>query len=98
MIQPTRGDFVFSNLETLAAFHFAKLSARGDLEKIDRKVWQCHLRLEYQPERVPPEQFRAKTVELNLVVLPVQGREKRQALNMVPVVMGDEDVRSPKPG
>src|SRR5260370_34234362 len=93
MIQPAQRDFIFANGEYVSAGHFLEFSFRIHRRQVHRKIRQRHLRFKDLLQAVASEKFRAKTIELKLVVFGVERREERYALNVIPVIMRHENVR-----
>ena len=52
-----------------------------------------HLRLEDALQAVAAQEFRSKTVKVKSILCRIKRRKERDALNVVPVVMGYEDMR-----
>ena len=94
MIQPARRDFVFANRERFASCYLLKFSLRAHRRHVHWKIRHRHLRFEDLLQAVAPQKFRAETVEMKSVVFHVEGGEKRYALDVIPVVVSDQDVRS----
>ena len=94
MVQPARGDFVFADGERFTSVHFVEFAFRGHHRHVHRKIRYGHLRFEHLLQAVGSQEFRAEAVKLKFVLLHVERRKKRDSLNMIPVVMGDQDVCS----
>ncbi len=93
MIQFTRGDGVFTDLEDVAAFDFLEFSLGAHGGEIDGEIRKRHLRFKNLLETVASEKFGAKAIEVKFVGFRVERREKGNSLDVIPVVVRDEDVR-----
>jgi hypothetical protein len=92
VVEPARGHFVRTDKETVSAVHFTESSFCAHGGEIDRKVGQGHLRFEDLPQRIAAQEFRTETVEMELVLFDIKGSEKGQSLNVVPMIVGNEDM------
>jgi len=92
MVEPARGYLVFADLESVAAAQLAELSARAHGREVHGKIGQGHLRFEDLAQGVAAKKLRAEAVKLEFVILDVEGSEEGQTLDVVPVIVGDEDV------
>src|SRR5579883_833380 len=92
MIEPASGHARFADRETIAPSNIGEFAICGHSMEVDREVGMSHLRFENALEAILPDEFRSETVKMKLVVRRIQGREKGDALNVVPMVVGHEDV------
>jgi hypothetical protein len=92
MIQGAGGDFVFAYEKGVASSDFLEPAFGIHGGHVDRKIGQGHLSFEDLLEAVAAEVFGAETVEVEFVFFDVERGEEGDALDVVPVVVGDEDV------
>ena len=83
----------FADRKTISPGYFREIACRGHGVKIDREVGMGHLRLEDALQAVAAQEFRSKTVKVKSILCRIKRRKERNALNVVPVVVGDEDMR-----
>ena len=93
MVQPARGHLCGANLVLVAVAHLGKFARRRHRGNVHREIRMGHLRFEDLFQAVRPEEPRAKTVKVEAVALRIERRKKRNPLDVVPVVVGDEDMR-----
>src|SRR5579872_677606 len=94
MIEPARHDARIANREGIAAGDFAELALRRHGAQIHREVRVSHLRLEDALQAVAAEEIGPEAIEVKGVLRGVKRSKKRDALNMIPMIVGDEDMRA----
>src|SRR5215470_5795308 len=92
MIEPAGGDFVVANLEGVSAAHFLKLPFGAHCGHVDWEIGDSHLRFEDLLQAIAAQVFGAVAIEMELISFGVQRSEEGNALNVVPVIMGNEDM------
>src|ERR1700730_1710408 len=92
MMEPARGYLVVADLKGFRIFQLPELPLGIHCRKIHREIGQCHLRFHHLSKRVLAEVLRTKTIKLKMIFFVVEWSEKRQPLNVIPVVMGNENV------
>ena len=88
MIQPSRGDARPVYFELIAAGDLAELARGRHHAQVHREIGTRDLRFENFAQTLGPEIFRLKTVKVKSVLRLVKGMEERNALNVIPVVVG----------
>ena len=87
------GNFCAVDVPGLPARDFVKFANCAHHGHIDRKIRAGELRLKNLLQAVRAEIFGLKTIEMKAILRLEEGMKKRNALNMIPVVVSDEDVR-----
>src|SRR5271155_5333856 len=86
VINMPRGDFVLPDHERFPAFELAETTLGAHGREINGEIRQGHLGLKHLPQGILAKEFGAKAVELELIFFDVKGGEKRQTLNVVPMI------------
>ena len=68
VVQPARGNFVFTDGERFPALYFLKLSLRAHHRHVHGKVRYGHLRFKHLFQAVAAQEFRAEAIEFEFVV------------------------------
>src|SRR5579863_3576592 len=92
MIDEARGDFIFADDESVSAADFHEFLLGDHGRHVDRKIGSGHLGFKYLLEAVAAEMLGTKTVEMKCVVFGIQRSEERNALNVIPVIVSDQNV------
>ena len=76
----------------LAAGDFVKFASRAHHGHIDRKIWAGELGFKNLLQAMWTQIFGLKAVKMKTILGLEKGTEKRNALNVIPVVVRDQDV------
>src|SRR5712671_4630881 len=93
MVQPCSSDFIVADSKGVSAADFFELALRVHGRHVHWKIGYGHLRFEHLLQAVAAQKFRTETIKLKLVLFRVQRGEKRNSLNVIPVIVGDKDMR-----
>jgi len=93
VIQPARGNFVFPDAKRVAAVHFLELALGVHCRHVHREIRQRHLRFENLLQAVAAQKFRTETIKVKVIIFGVQRREKWDSLDVVPVIVGHQNMR-----
>src|SRR5690348_13377778 len=92
MIQPPRRDFHTLDIELVAAVDFRKFPRGMHQSQIHRKVRTGELRLKHLTKAVAAKILGWEAEKAEVVLRQVKRPEERDALNVVPVIVSDEDM------
>jgi len=87
MVQPAGGDSRFAYMEAISAGNVGEIATRGHRLEIHREIRVGHLRFKDALQAVASDKLGSKTVKVKFVLRRIERRKKRNALNVVPVVM-----------
>src|SRR5262249_42913505 len=93
MIQPSRSNLCSANFPFLPGGYFVKRPPGRHRAYVHGKVGARKLRFQHLPKAVRPQIFRLKAVEIKFVRRFEEWPKEGKALDVVPVVVGHEDVR-----
>ena len=93
MIQPRRRDFCSFHFPLLAATNLAEFPLGGHHTHINGEIRLGELRFEHLSEAVGTKILRSKTVKMKTVARLKEGMKERYALNMIPVIVSDKNLR-----
>ena len=91
VVEPFRRDAGFTELNCVAAGNFRVLALAVENTDVHREIGSGHLGLQDAFQAVFAEIFGLKAEEVEMIALGNKGEEKRQALDVVPVIVGHED-------
>src|SRR5258708_15484190 len=89
VIDKASGTFIFADDESVAATDLHEFLFGGHGGHVDRKIGRGHLGFKNLFEAVAAKMLGAKTVEVEGIVFGIKRSEKRYALNVIPMVVGD---------
>src|SRR5258708_11122607 len=89
VIDEARGNFIFSDDESVAAADLHEFFFGGHGRHVDRKIGSSHLGFKNLFQAVAAKMLGAETVEVEGIVFTINRTEKRYALNSIPLVSGD---------
>src|SRR5712671_7144217 len=92
MVQPFRRYLVFTDREGIAAGQFLEFASSAHGREVYREVRHSHLRFKDLFQAVATQKSGAEAVKVELIIFDIQGRKKWNSLNVVPVIMGHENV------
>ncbi len=93
MVQPARRHTRARHADRVSPAHFGKVAFGAHRRQVHRKIGIRHLRFKDALQAAGAEILGPETVKVKAVMFRVQGRKKRDALNVVPVVVGHENMR-----
>ena len=92
MIEPSGSDTSALDFPFLAAGNFAEIAGRGHHANVDGKIRAGELGFENLAQTIAAKKFGLEAVKVKAVLGLEEGVEKRNALDVIPVIVGDENV------
>ena len=93
MVQPAGRDARARHLEMIAAADFRKFALGAHGVQVDWKIRIGHLRFKDTLQAARSQVLGPETVKMKAILFRIQRRKKRNALDVVPVVVRHENVR-----
>jgi len=93
MMQPARRYLRARHANLVPAAHFGKFPLRAHRVQVHREIRIRHLRFKHALQAARAQILRPETVKMEAVLFRVQGREKRDALDVIPVIVRHKNVR-----
>ena len=93
MIDVAGGDFVFAYREGIPSADFHEFLFCGHGGHVHGEIGSRHLRFKYLFQAVAAEVFGTKAVKMKGIIFGVEWREKRDALDVIPVIVSYQNVR-----